>query len=432
MARTRTSDQTSSREHAKPLVYACLLAAGVTWSTGRLWASGQGGEGFVPCVTCQVLSVTPDEAQHLPPSLPGVRVAVRTAASTSDQRATGWQAALTELGRRGTSSALHLVGVPDEDDPLLAAAVDLFIVEPAIPAETAANPAGHTVLAFDLKRALAAARGRHPAATLLVAVPAAVAQALRANGLTPYADGFIDPPAAIETAADLLAPAEPDRTRVRIVPSDAQIAAGIFRAAVPAAAWFPGGLVPAAGRYLRCGEDRRIRAFLNPQTLDLVGTTRACPAPAVVTSGGVSAERLDMDGVSAFRVREASGDRFAEGVTVGAARTLTAAEIVARHQAAAARQAAGVRSDVASGTLTLAFEAPGFVAPVTITAATTIFRDATRTDLRQADIRVNGVSFTPKDGVPRLPIIEPERVAAVPLAITLTDVYRYELEGRDT
>ena len=136
--------------------------------------------------------------------------------------------------------------------------------------------------------------------------------------------------------------------------------------------------------------------------------------------------------MSAFRVRQADGGRFAEGVTVGAAAALTAAEIIARHQAAAARQTADVRSDIASGTLTLAFEAPGFVAPITITARTTIFRDAAGTDMRQADIRVNGVRFAPGDGVPRLPIIEPERVAAVPLAITLTDVYAYELDGRET
>ena len=31
--------------------------------------------------------------------------------------------------------------------------------------------------------------------------------------------------------------------------------------------------------------------------------------------------------------------------------------------------------------------------------------------------------------MPRLPIIEPERVASPPLAITLTDVYRYRLGG---
>jgi hypothetical protein len=34
--------------------------------------------------------------------------------------------------------------------------------------------------------------------------------------------------------------------------------------------------------------------------------------------------------------------------------------------------------------------------------------------------------------VPRLPIIEPERAAAPPLAITLNDLYWYRLEGRDT
>ena len=34
--------------------------------------------------------------------------------------------------------------------------------------------------------------------------------------------------------------------------------------------------------------------------------------------------------------------------------------------------------------------------------------------------------------MPRLPIIEPERVASPPLAIALTDVYRYRLDGRET
>ena len=49
------------------------------------------------------------------------------------------------------------------------------------------------------------------------------------------------------------------------------------------------------------------------------------------------------------------------------ARSLTVAEIVARHQAAAARQAAAVRNLISRGTLTLSFEAPGFPAPVAIT-----------------------------------------------------------------
>jgi hypothetical protein len=160
----------------------------------------------------------------------------------------------------------------------------------------------------------------------------------------------------------------------------------------------------------------------------------SCPAPAAVTSDipGLVAERLDIGVVSAFRVRAGAGDRFAEGVTVGAAPALTAEEILARHQAFAARQQAQIRTDIASGTLTLTFEAPGFVAPITVTSRAEIFRDAAQTDVRQADIRVNGVPFAPKDGVPHLPIIEPERVGVLPLTITLTSVYRYRLEGRDS
>src|SRR5204863_9660817 len=92
---------------------------------------------------------------------------------------------------------------------------------------------------------------------------------------------------------------------------------------------------------------------------------------------------------------------------------------------------AAVRTDIALGTMTLTFDAPGFVAPVTITAKTTVFRAGARVEMQQSDIRVNGVLFTAKDGVPRLPIIEAERVAVVPLTITLTSIYRYRLEGRE-
>ena len=60
-------------------------------------------------------------------------------------------------------------------------------------------------------------------------------------------------------------------------------------------------------------------------------------------------------------------DQFAEGVQVIGARSLTVEEIVARHQAAAARQAAVVKTLISRGTLTLSFEAPGFPAPVSIT-----------------------------------------------------------------
>ena len=106
-------------------------------------------------------------------------------------------------------------------------------------------------------------------------------------------------------------------------------------------------------------------------------------------------------------------------------------EIVARHQAAAARQAGRVRQLISSGTLTITFEAPGFAAPITVTSDTFVYMGPDHTDLEQRHVRVNGVAF--KDGgVPRLPIIEPERVASAPLAITLTNVYRYTLAGDES
>jgi hypothetical protein len=81
--------------------------------------------------------------------------------------------------------------------------------------------------------------------------------------------------------------------------------------------------------------------------------------------------------------------------------------------------------------MTLTFEAPGFPAPVTIASETVIYTAPERTELEQRSVRVNGIEFR-GSGVPRLPIIEPERVVSPPLAITLSDLYRYRLDGEDT
>ena len=124
-------------------------------------------------------------------------------------------------------------------------------------------------------------------------------------------------------------------------------------------------------------------------------------------------------------------DALVESVEVRAARRLTAREIVARHQAMMRRQAAAVHRTIASGVTTLTFEAPGFPAPVTITTETVIYQSGGRTELEQRAVRVNGIEFR-GSGVPRLPIIEPERVATPPLAIALSDVYSYRLAGDDT
>jgi hypothetical protein len=88
---------------------------------------------------------------------------------------------------------------------------------------------------------------------------------------------------------------------------------------------------------------------------------------------------------------------------------------------------------ITQASTTLTFDVPSFAAPVTIQADTTIFQGRGPTELEQRNVRVNGVPYAPgRTGTPRLPIIEPERAAAMPLTITLTRGYRYSLAGRDT
>src|SRR5262245_52205771 len=445
MARTRTSDPvrapalhyavTERRYHAKPLVYPwptandCkarsprgALAAFALILVTAVRAGAQPVAHDVPCVECQALSALPAQIEPIPAGLQGTRVLVRTSPGA-------WSAdvdrAVERIRRAGGRPGVHIVGVPLESDPPLPARAELFVIDVrgGDPPQTA----------FDLKHALARARGANPAAKLAVAGPPGVLAELEDRGIAAYLDVLLPEPSPVDRPEDLLAgPGGP--LQVRLLPADAASAAAILRDAVRLQSWFPAGLVPVPARSLTCGPDRPLPTFLNSRTLDLVATGTSCSSPALVTSDvpGANVERLGVGDISAFRVRSDSGAGFATGVEVEASRTLTVEEIVARHQAAAARQAAEITTEIAGGSMTLTFEAPGFVAPVTVTSQTTIFTGDGRTDLRQQDIRVNGVRFDADGGVPRLPIIEPERVAAPPLAITLSDRYAYRLDGRES
>jgi hypothetical protein len=385
-------------------------------------------------VTCQLLSVTPGQVVALPARLNGTRILVRSATAGDTL------AAVIEIRRLGGRPGVHFTAIPTANDPRLSADVDTWLFE--------GGSADLDRAAYDLKQALAAARGHAPAATLLLAAPDDRAAGLRDRGLGAYVTAFVPPPVPIERAEDLLqAGREP--VLVRLLPRDAPSASGIAAAAAALQAWFPEGLVAVRDRTLTCGDDVRIPAFLNPSTLDLVAVTATCPPSAVLASDvpGAAVDRYDIGAFAAFVVHAGTSDRFAEGVNVAGTRTLTVEEIVARHQAAAARQTAAVHSDIATGTFTLTFEAPSFVAPVTIVARTEIFRTSDPeprashpaprtsridlTEVRQSGIRVNGVLFTSNGGVPNLPILEPERAAAPPLTITLSELYRYRLAGRE-
>ncbi len=400
-----------------------------------------------PCAACLVMTLTPAQVAALPERLAGARLLLRIDASVSPA---AWESQLAELRRKGAGVGLHIVGVPGEADPALAERIDILLIE--VPASTPLDN-----IAYRLKAAFTRARAASETATLVLAGARAVMTAVRTD-LDPYVDAVLPIGATSEVSESqpkrtwlagagdgTLAPLTDlgdvithptdasDRVHVWMLPDDIKVAGRILADLATLQAWLPTGLVPTPDRTIACGS-MPMRAYLNAQTLDLVGVAAACSADSTIHSDvpGAAVERLVLSGVTLARVRANDSGRFAEGVKVTGARELSVEEIIARHQAAAARQAADIRTQISTGTLTLTFEAPGFTAPIAVTSETVIYESADRVDLQQRDIRVNGVSFKGNGGPPRLPIIEPERVASLPLAIALTKAYRYALRGRET
>ena len=138
--------------------------------------------------------------------------------------------------------------------------------------------------------------------------------------------------------------------------------------------------------------------------------------------------RAVIHGLAARAARLRAG--LVEQVEVRGSRQLSVHEIIARHQATVRRQRLAVTRTISSGTLALTFEAPGFPAPVTVTAETVVYADPERTEFSQRRIRVNGIEFAGRR-VPRLPLLEAERVTSPPLTIDLTARYRYRLDGEE-
>src|SRR5688572_5884557 len=134
-------------------------------------------------------------------------------------------------------------------------------------------------------------------------------------------------------------------------------------------------------------------------------------------------------------VPPAAGDppRFASEIEVVARPNLTVEEVLARHRAAAAGQAARVRSWIGTGDATIVFQAPGVSAPMTVTAGAVVFQAPGVDETALGDVRLNGVPVPAgDDAVPRLPIVEPEPVEMAPLAAGGDAAYRYRLLNADT
>ena len=188
--------------------------------------------------------------------------------------------------------------------------------------------------------------------------------------------------------------------------------------------------VPAALSPYVNGRVERGPSLATPTAEDLVtASLRPSADPWLITLSGPGGGQPGPDLVAVLAEFAA---RRALSSEVVAAAPLSVDEIVARHQAARRRQDVRVQRTIARGTTSLLFEVPGFVAPVSVTAETIVFRQPGTTEMVQRDIRVNGAAMAggTASSPPQLPLIEPERITTPPLVITLGQEYRYELQGR--
>jgi hypothetical protein len=337
-----------------------------------------------PCAACVALGVDSAAVSSLPQQLGGVEVFVRVTAGLEGKV----EAALIDIERRGGRPGLLMSGLPlDVLSGRVLERARQVLIDPGVrPAQLTDDE-----FAFQLKTRLTALRAVAPNGSRIgLAVGGTALSSLLSRDLASYVDFVV----ADEQASVSVKEIELWRTVPTAVTSVDRVLAISKTAAATHWLWLLPSDPPIAASL--AGELARVTAL---PTADSLNT--------------------------------GNSDRFAQAVQVVGSRSLTVEEIVARHQAAAARQSATVQTLIANGTLTLSFEAPGFPAPVTISSEVTMYTAEGVTEIEQREVRINGVEFR-GSSVPRLPIIEPERVASPPLAIALTDVYQYRLDGRDT
>ena len=105
----------------------------------------------------------------------------------------------------------------------------------------------------------------------------------------------------------------------------------------------PAGLVPSEGVTIDCG-GTRAQVWFDPARLTHVALVEKCsPAQLRIMPANATSEVSTLtSGAVLVEIAETSRERFAEGLNVSAPRLLTIQEIIARHQAATARQSAAM------------------------------------------------------------------------------------------
>ena len=406
----------------------------------------------------------PEDARALldaPGRLEGLDVLVSVESTPEMARASD---VANALAARGALVGFELRLGPDGDDIASLAPLARRVLL-RVPDGAAADDA----LVFAIRTRATKVRAAAPAAAIGLAGPAPLLAALAAKGIGPYVS-FLAASRPVETIAglDTWISAAPPRsldsllgaTRVEgqrlLIPFGPE-QVDLARRAATLADVLPAGLTPLDTVKVCAGADCATPVFLHPGTLDAValaegggalavrpGAIRAFarvladsverPLPLAARGGYVDIDASAAHGPLVLRLSGWAGGEagFAAGVEVTAARTLTVEEILAAHQAAAARQAARVSALIATGTSVLTFQVPGLPAPMAVTAGTVLYRKGPLAEMEQRDLRLSGVPVAlSQDGVPRLPLVQPERVAAPPLSITLGDAYRYRLDGEE-
>jgi hypothetical protein len=410
-----------------------------------------------PCAACVVAELSPEEAAALAAARPSgsgpVRVLVPFAPASSADT-------IRHLARPDVDLTVELPPSYASIDPDVLRAADGVVFD-----LRAASTSTEAEMAFQIKRQSIDAKARKPGIRVGVDADAALIAALVAHGVGPYVDFVIRstqrlsplPPglrlwvrdAAVARGNDALAPA-PDAAAefvVRPLSAAYAVSIGALEARIPR------GLVPLDTLHVRCEPACRATPFFDPASVSVVaildtpsGLARldvehAQPADLRVfwlDQDGRLNERSVMPGAepgswpARVFVHAPPGTlegTFATGVRVTARPTLTVDEVLARHQQARERQRRALNTLISSGRTVLTFEAPGFVAPITIAAETVLYQSEGGLEVEQRDIRVNGLALAGASGVPRLPLIEPERIATPPLALTLSSDYRYRLAG---
>jgi hypothetical protein len=119
-------------------------------------------------------------------------------------------------------------------------------------------------------------------------------------------------------------------------------------------------------------------------------------------------------------------------VGVAAARGITADEILALHQAWRAARDARWKTLSARNTLSMRFRFADLNNTLDLTLAGPFFYEkGAGFDWAWHDAYFNGVRWKAKK-LPELPLLQPEKVSDMPLALTLDDAYRYALVGEDS